>query len=63
MTAPSAPYQWPYPTTPGASMPPPSTTPAAGIADMWGYFWLTLVNTLIIAVAGLTAWFYVHPGI
>ncbi len=63
MSAPPDGYRFPYTPTPGASMPPPPTTPAEGVADMWGYFWLAIVSTAIIAVTGLVAWSYVHTGI
>ncbi|MGB6501680.1 MAG: hypothetical protein WBG19_09865 [Thermoplasmata archaeon] len=53
-------YATPYTRTPGASMPPPETTPEEGTADLWGFFWLALLNTAIIAVAGITTWWFVH---
>ncbi len=53
-------YRTPYTPTPGASMPPPETTPHEGRRDLWAFFWLTLANTAIIAVAGIVTWLYVH---
>jgi len=54
------PYRTPYTPYPGGSMPPAATTPAEGKADLWAFFWLTLANTAIIAVAGIVAWWFVH---
>jgi hypothetical protein len=57
-----APFRSPYTPTPGASLPGPEVTPEEGRSELWGFFWLTLANTLIIAVAGIAAWVYVaHP--
>jgi len=53
-------YATPYTSTPGSSTPPPDMTPAEGKADLWGFFWLALLNTGIIAVAGITTWWFVH---
>jgi hypothetical protein len=53
-------YSNPYARTPGASMPPPETTPEEGKADLWGFFWLALLNTAIIASAGIVTWWFVH---
>jgi hypothetical protein len=54
------PYRTPYTPYPGGSMPPAATSPAEGKADLWAFFWLTLANTAIIAVAGIVAWWFVH---
>ncbi|HTT15249.1 MAG TPA: hypothetical protein VMG81_05690 [Thermoplasmata archaeon] len=53
-------YRSPYTAYPGASMPPPSTTPEQGKADLWTFFWLAIANTAIIAAAGIGAWWFVH---
>ncbi len=53
-------YQTPYTPTPGGSTPPASVTPAEGKRELWGFFWLALLNTAIIAVAGVVTWWYVH---
>ena len=53
-------YSTPYGASPGSSTPGPAVTPAEGTADLWGYFWLALLNTLIIAAAGIVTWWYVH---
>jgi hypothetical protein len=53
-------YAFPYTPTPGGSTPPPETSPKEGISDLWAFFWLALVNTAIIVVAGLAAWSVVH---
>jgi len=53
-------YRNPYTPTPGGSTPPDGTTPEEGKRDLWSFFWLALLNTLIIAVAGVVAWWFVH---
>jgi hypothetical protein len=53
-------YGHPYTASPGSSTPDPSTNPGEGKADLWGYFWLTLLNTLIISVAGIATWWFVR---
>lgn len=40
-------------------MPGPEVTPAEGKRELWSFFWLTLVNTAIIAIAGIAAWLLV----
>lgn len=46
----------PYAYSPGSSTPGASVSPAEGRADLWGFFWLSLVNTAIIAVVGIAVW-------
>ncbi len=58
-----SPYRTPYTPSPGSSTTSPTVTPEEGKADLWGYFWLALLNTLIIAVAGIGAWLYVHHSL
>jgi hypothetical protein len=53
-------FQTPYTPTPGSSTPSPSVTPQEGKRELWGFFWLALLNTTIIAVAGIVTWWYVH---
>ena len=53
-------YRTPYTPYPGSSTPPPEVGPTEGRAELWGFFWLSLLNTAIIAVAGITTWWYVH---
>lgn len=54
------PYQTPYTPYPGSSTPSSSVGPAEGRHELWGFFWLAMLNTLIIAVAGIVTWWYVH---
>jgi len=54
------PFATPYTTYPGSSTPSPEVSPVEGKADLWGFFWLALLNTGIIAVAGIVTWWYVH---
>lgn len=53
-------YRYPYTPTPGASTPPAATPPEEGVRDLWGFFWLSLLNTAIIAVAGVATWVIIH---
>jgi hypothetical protein len=53
-------YRHPYTRTPGSSTPSPEVTPKEGIADLWAFFWLALVNTAIIVVAGVLTWLVVR---
>jgi hypothetical protein len=53
-------FRTPYTPTPGSSTPGPEVSPKEGVADLWAFFWLALLNTAIIAVAGVAAWFVVH---
>lgn len=50
----------PYAYYPGSSTPGVGVSPEEGRADLWGFFWLSLANTLIIGVVGIGAWFVVH---
>jgi hypothetical protein len=54
------PYRTPYTPYPGGSMPPAETTPEEGKRDLWTFFWLALLNTIIIAAAGILTWWLVH---
>lgn len=60
MSSSPAEYRFPYTRTPGGSTPDPSTTPAEGIAGLWEFFWLSVLSTAIIAVAGVATWVAVH---
>ena len=51
-------YETPYTPYPGSSTPPASVTPHEGKRELWGFFWLALLNTLIIAVAGIVTWWF-----
>ncbi len=53
-------YQSPYTPTPGSSTPSATVKPHEGRRELWGFFWLALLNTAIIAVAGIVTWWYVH---
>lgn len=50
----------PYAFSPGSSTPGPGVGPEEGQRDLWGFFWLSLLNTLIIGVAGVATWWFVH---
>lgn len=56
----SEPYRTPYTPYPGSSTPPAEETPEEGKRDLWAFFWLALLNTTIIAVAGIITWWFVH---
>lgn len=53
-------YRFPYTPTPGGSTPPPEETPKQGIGELWAFFWLALLNTAIIVVAGVATWYFVR---
>jgi len=53
-------YRFPYASSPGTSTAPPETSPKEGIGDLWIFFWLALLNTAIIVVAGVATWYVVH---
>ena len=53
-------YRFPYTSTPGTSTAPPETTPEEGTSEFWAFFWLSLLNTAIIVVAGVATWQFVH---
>jgi hypothetical protein len=53
-------YRNPYTPYPGSSTPPAAVGPEEGRQELWGFFWLSLLNTVIIAAAGLVAWWLVH---
>jgi hypothetical protein len=50
----------PYTPYPGGSIPSATVTPHEGKRDLWFFFWLSLADTAIIAVAGIVVWLYVH---
>jgi len=60
MTESASGFQTPYTPSPGSSTPSPNVSPAEGKADLWAFFWLALLNTAIIAVAGIVAWVFVR---
>ena len=53
-------FRTPYTPYPGGSIPPAEVPPAEGRHELWAFFWLALLNTLIIAVAGILTWWFVH---
>ena len=53
-------YRTPYTTTPGGSTAPPEMSPEEGRADLVTFAWLAVINTVIIGVAGVIAWWIVH---
>lgn len=54
------PFRTPYTPYPGSSTPPANMTPEEGKRDLWTFFWLALLNTIIIAAAGILTWWLVH---
>ncbi|HZY91351.1 MAG TPA: hypothetical protein VFG07_01045 [Thermoplasmata archaeon] len=60
MTGAAAAFATPYTPNPGSSTPSPAVSPEEGRRDLWGFFWLSIANTVIITVAGLVAWWFVH---
>ena len=60
MSAPVERFRTPYTPYPGSSTPPAAVGPREGKWDLWTFFWLTLINTMIIAVSGISAWVLIH---
>ncbi|MGI0133115.1 MAG: hypothetical protein ACREDK_08555 [Thermoplasmata archaeon] len=50
----------PYAFAPGSSTPGAGVSAQEGVSELWAFFYLSLANTLIIAVAGIVAWWFVH---
>ena len=62
MTETSEPYRTPYTPTPGGSTPSPGVTPQEGKRELSLFFWMALLNTVIIGGAGVIAWWLAtHP--
>ena len=55
-----SPFAWPYTPTPGGSTPPAQMGRGEGRSEIWAFFWLAMLNTLIIAAVGLATWFLLH---
>jgi hypothetical protein len=53
-------YRTPYTPYPGSSTPSATVGPEEGKRELWGFFWLALLNTVIIAVAGIVTWWLVR---
>jgi hypothetical protein len=47
----------PYTPYPGGG-PAHDTDPKEGVGELWTFFWLAIVNTAIIAVAGIVTWYF-----
>ena len=60
MSSERSPYETPYTPYPGSSTPSAQVGPEEGKHELWSFFWLALANTLIISVAGIATWLYVH---
>ena len=53
-------FHSPYAVTPGSSTPSPEVGRKEGVSELWTFFWLAIVNTVIIGVAGVVTWLLVH---
>ncbi len=53
-------YRFPYTPTPGSSTTGPEVSPKEGVGELWAFFWLALLNTAIIVVAGVATWYFVR---
>ncbi len=53
-------YHHPYTPYPGSSTPEASVGPKEGRAELWSFFWLSVLNTAIIAGAMIPVWWFVH---
>ncbi len=54
-------YRTPYTPTPGGATPPAEMTPEEGRAELWAFFWFSILGSAIIGVAGTVAYFIIHP--
>jgi hypothetical protein len=62
MSATPATFRSPYTPTPGSSTPGPHVSPEEGKSELWGFFWLSILNTTIIAVTGVVFWLFFRTG-
>jgi hypothetical protein len=53
-------FQWPYTPTPGGATPPHTMGREEGRFEVKAFFWLALINTIIIAAVGIAVWFLLH---
>jgi hypothetical protein len=56
------PWRTPYTPTPGSSTPGPAVAPEEGKSELWGFFWLSIINTTVIAVVGVVFWLFFRTG-
>jgi hypothetical protein len=49
-----------YATTPGSSTPGRGVSAEEGVADLWSFFWLSIVGTVILVGVGMAAFLVVH---
>jgi hypothetical protein len=54
-------YRSPYTPTPGGSLPPADMPPEEARAELWTFFWFSILGTAIIGVSGTIAYFIIHP--
>jgi hypothetical protein len=54
-------YRSPYTPYPGGATPAAREGPTEGWHELSTFFWLALLNSTIIAVAGVLTWWYIHP--
>lgn len=50
----------PYAYSPGSSTPGADVSAKEGVGELWAFFWLSIANTVIIAVAGIVTWWLIH---
>jgi hypothetical protein len=53
-------FAWPYTPTPGGATPPATTDRKEGHHEVRAFFWLALINTIIIAAVGIAVWLLLH---
>jgi len=56
----SEPVENPYATTPGSSTPGRGVSREEGVADLWSFFWLSIIGTVVIVGVGMAAFLVVH---
>jgi hypothetical protein len=57
---PDPPFKSPFTAYPGGG-PSVATGPEEGTKELWLFFWLAILNTVIIAAAGIGTWLLVAP--
>jgi hypothetical protein len=53
-------FHWPYTPSPGGATPAMGEEPEVGHRELVQFFWLAVINTVIIAVVGIVAWAVFH---
>jgi hypothetical protein len=60
VSSPEAARHNPYAQGPGSSTPGPHVSREEGVGDLWSFFWLSIVGTVILTIVGLAALLVIH---